>query len=526
MAPVWRVGRSLGGVRGAVYATRLASVFVTALGVLVAWALARRLFPRRPEVWLAAAAVLAVAAGASANTAAMSNEALVIPLAGLALLPIAARFGGDGALTRRRALATGALVGVAVVTKSTCLALVPMIVLAVVMVAVRRRTQWREPVVFLAWTALVGALVLAPWLAWNLHAYGSVSAAAAVDAITGPLHSVREFSAGGINGLRRMATLGYWDVSLGSRPDNPKVLAIFGAAALLGAIAVARRVRSNDTREAAALAWLATAFPLVFALVVAVIFVTFDGRSATIGRHMYPSLVAMAVLLAAGAVLVFGKRIGFVALAALAVLSTWNEVESVDRYIERDLRDAAVPVARARATYPSPMGSAEGRRSRFVLRAPPRPWASRSPRIRHRRCWSALARPLPRFVPIYADFAVGHGAVRGAVQAAVADASSRYAWSSRHQPRSARRVIGHSPKPGASSATRTRGAVRADLHARSPAAAQPIGRIRLASPVAGSGVAGSGGRRRRRSPGTTSSTARTRRVTSATLRPVSSAPLR
>lgn len=334
MTPAWVVGRELGGVRAAVYTTRAASMALASLGLVVAWLLARRLFPRRPDIWLAAPAVLAVVTGASANVAAISNEALVIPLAGATLLPLAAALHDRaGGLTRRRAIVTGLLVGLAVVTKTTCMALAPLIVVGVVGIAWLQRAGWRAAAAFVAWTAGVGGAVLAPLVAWNLHAYGATSANEAVDAITGPLQPFYTANLDGAVQILRWAFFGYWELSLTSIIDHPVALTMFGVTALVTVVAVARRWLAGERRDAFALTWLALAFPFVFVFMLFVILVVFDGRSGTIGRHMYPSLVPVAVLLAGATLLGLGRRAGFVALAALAVFVTWNEVRSVERYI-------------------------------------------------------------------------------------------------------------------------------------------------------------------------------------------------
>lgn len=334
MTPAWRIGRGVDGTRGAVFATRAASVLLTSLSLLVAWALARRLFPKRPAVWLTAPAVLAVATGATANIAVISNEALVIPLAGAALLPLAGAYaaGSDG-LTRRRALLTGLLVGLAVVTKTTCISLIPLVVLGVAGIAALQRSGWRPPVRFLLWTGVAGAATLAPWLAWNYHAYGASSANEAVDAITGPLQPFYSATPHDVIAILRWAMNGYWDLALGAILGNAIAMSLFAATAVLGVIAIVRRWLAGDRGEAFALTWLALAFPMVFATMLVVIFIVFHGHSGTVGRHMYPSLVATAVLVAAAAIAGLGRRVGFVVLAALAVLAMRGEIISADRYI-------------------------------------------------------------------------------------------------------------------------------------------------------------------------------------------------
>ena len=268
--------------------------------------------------------------GVAANPAAISNDALVLPLAGAALLPVAGSIGLGRPLTVRAGAITGLLVGLSVISKSNCLALVPLVILGVVAAAWLQARSWRAAVGFLAGGAVAGAVTLAPWIAWNLHVYGAVSADDAVDAITGPLQPHLAFGLEAVRFHLRQALYGFWDLQLTAPANNPAALALFGACAVLGFAAMVRR---RSARDRAALGFVAAAFPLAFLTMLAVIFVTFGGRSSVTGRHMYPAFVAVAVLLAAGALLTFGRRLGLVALASLAVLSLSNDVEATDRYV-------------------------------------------------------------------------------------------------------------------------------------------------------------------------------------------------
>jgi 4-amino-4-deoxy-L-arabinose transferase-like glycosyltransferase len=120
MAVPYRLAHPL-GVLAALYAVRLASLLLALTAVPIAYLLARELFPARKEAWLAAPALLVVLQGFNGNVSSVSNDALVVPLAGAVLLAVAtARRTG---LSARNAAVTGVLLGVGLCTKSQMAAL-------------------------------------------------------------------------------------------------------------------------------------------------------------------------------------------------------------------------------------------------------------------------------------------------------------------------------------------------------------------------------------------------------------------
>lgn len=183
MAGPYRLARGH-GLLSALYAVRIASVLVALLAIPLAYALARHLFPRRPEVWLGAPALLVVLQGFNGNPAAVTNDALVIPLAAGALLAFCRsarrRFdAGGGALT-------GLLVGLGLATKSNMIALVPIIGVAALTATAMRRVPFGRLVKWVVLAGVTAAEAVAPWVVWNLSRYGALSATKEVDAITGP----------------------------------------------------------------------------------------------------------------------------------------------------------------------------------------------------------------------------------------------------------------------------------------------------------------------------------------------------
>ena len=339
MAAPYRLARPH-GLLASLYTVRAASVLLSLLSVPIAYALARELFPRRREVWLAAPALLVILQGFNGNLASVSNDALVVPLAGGALLAFCrtARRGLDPI----GALATGGLVGLGLATKSNMVALVPMIGIGAVGVTMLQRLPWAR---LARWTATVGVAtvaVVAPWLAWNLATYGSPSPSAEVDRITGPMQPDYPFTLGGVREHLVSSTVGFWDFQLvGPRMSRYMVTVSVAAVVILLAglvVSVARHRRG----EATVLGWLGSSYAITAATMVAVIYGVFAGRSSTVGRHMYPALIAV-VIAVAGAAFAAGRRYGgWLALTVLANVALAAEPPLVHRMVELTYGNAIV----------------------------------------------------------------------------------------------------------------------------------------------------------------------------------------
>lgn len=331
MALPWRAAQPFGAL-SALYAVRVATVLLALVAVPLAYLLARELFPRRREVWLAAPALLVLLQGFNANLASVTNDALVVPLAAGALLA-AARVRRTG-FTGWNGLATGALLGAGLATKSNMIALFPLVGVWALCVARSRRTSVTS---FLRWCAAAaagGVATAGPWLAWNLAQYGSLSADEEVDRITGPLQPDIPHTFAGLRRHLRDATAGFWDSQLAGRQLGRYMWVVsLAGAALLAAAVVVSLVRRRR-QEAAALVWFGSAVFVAVATMLVVIFVVFGGNSSVVGRHLYPALVATVVVVAASAFVVAGPRGGWVVLAAIAAFMTTFEVDTVRRQVD------------------------------------------------------------------------------------------------------------------------------------------------------------------------------------------------
>lgn len=171
LAPVATVGgESLATVR----VLRLVGVLLLGVAVWLTWLLARRVFAddEDDEAALAAFALalcVFVLPAVVIRGVTIANTALALPLAlAVVLLCWDALERGDA----RRLVAAGAALGLALLTRLELAVLAPLL-LGVAWVLWRRGRVAAGPA-----AAAVGlpGLLLAPWLAWNLHRYGALTA--------------------------------------------------------------------------------------------------------------------------------------------------------------------------------------------------------------------------------------------------------------------------------------------------------------------------------------------------------------
>ncbi|HEX7276334.1 MAG TPA: glycosyltransferase family 39 protein [Acidimicrobiales bacterium] len=369
LVPAYWLSRPFGFV-SSIYGLRIGSVLIALAAVPLTWMLAKELFPRRPAVWLAAPAVLVAVNGFNTNLATIGNDALVVPVAALALLA-AARFHRTPNL--RTAALTGLALGAALLAKTTTLGLIGVLALPYLLLVVTRRKSLAEVLNAGAVTGAWAGAVLLPWVAWNLLTYGSPTAADASSAITGQMMARSTLSAGVLWDHVRLANMGFWDSALFSHLTGPPyervwVWTVIAAVAVGLAVALARR----DRPEAVAVAWVGTALPLAFVGMEAIVFGLFDGVGHPEGRHLYTALVPVSVLVAAAAVIALGPRWGLVAVAAVIALAFLAEQAQVRDYViatyaagrlpsdlapvvDQPLNEGFVPVSAIRVDPPCPV---------------------------------------------------------------------------------------------------------------------------------------------------------------------------
>lgn len=302
---------------------RLVSIPLGMVTIMGVYRVGRLLAPGRPAVAILAAGLTAFTPQFVYLSGAVNNDNLAIPLAVLTLATLVsmARQGTDGGDLRwRQFLLVGVLAGLARVTKFHTLVLLPVIVLALTLIAWRRRAWWR--------CALGGALALtllvcvsAPWILAVQPDGATPAAGGLVSAFVGlsdVKHAGDLAAGGGSGGLGAMLGL-LWGV-LKLEPLRWAVTlfrsywAFFGqmtvtvgdgiylGLAVVAACGAVGALRLVLARRALPLGAVILALGAIAFLGVEVLFYALMRRlpDTAQGRHLYPALPAWSLLLAAG----------------------------------------------------------------------------------------------------------------------------------------------------------------------------------------------------------------------------------
>ncbi|NPV66903.1 MAG: hypothetical protein HPY64_07140 [Anaerolineae bacterium] len=159
------------GTALAVHVARLLSVLMGTVTVLTTALIAREVFPRWPQVALAAAAFNAVLPMFAFISGSVNNDNLANMLAGLLTWQIIRLGRGDTAPSWRVYAGVGVLAGAALLAKLSLGLLVALVALALLRLSVLRR-DWRPLVVGGAISGAVALALAGWWYARNLQLYG------------------------------------------------------------------------------------------------------------------------------------------------------------------------------------------------------------------------------------------------------------------------------------------------------------------------------------------------------------------
>lgn len=325
------------GYAGSMLAAYVLRVLGIAAGVATVWftfKLAQRVTLRqaqgRPHVALLAMGLAAFNPMLLTVTTAVSNDGLVIALSAAAMWLLAECV--MGGITTRRAMALGALLGLASLAKVSGTLLLPIAVMALLAKSIlnERRSlfDWRSyrfaAIVALVWIAIAGW-----WFARNHALYGDFTGTAMMVQVAGarivPIEPIGEF-----RGFR-MTFLGIFGQT--NVPLDAWVYGLwdgFIALALAG-LAMAWLARRRDLTAQQRIMFMAMGAHVL--LVAGSIAVWTSHVSASHGRLLFPALPSVAALLAIGIAQLFkGMRLPqratawaalpFVAVAALAPIAT------------------------------------------------------------------------------------------------------------------------------------------------------------------------------------------------------------
>jgi hypothetical protein len=326
MVPAYWLGRATDGLLGSIYAVRLATLMLIAASVPLIYLLAREMFPRRPAVWLLSPAV--VVGIQLINSAAYLANDSVTGTAAAATLLVVLRARND--LRPRRAFLCGLSVGLLLLLKTTAIALVPALAIAMAWYLWVHRPPLRTTLWWFASAALGGLVVILPWLAFNLHAYGALSGGKAQAAIVVPvIGRMRP----GWAGVQLMMSHVVHSLFIVPTSAKDSVLlqhgwyvtgSICAGAGILGA-AIARY-----WDELLVVLWLLVSLPLgLLLLAVSVLSESGPGASLT-ARHLDVLVPLFAIMVGYGAVALIGSRLGAAALLSWLVAASFLE-KAADR---------------------------------------------------------------------------------------------------------------------------------------------------------------------------------------------------
>ncbi len=310
--PDWMLGARFGAL-GAIYAARIFSALIAALLAPLVYLLALTIRPGAERMALIAAGLAALLPGYVLNATQVTNDGLAA-VAGAALTLIAVKGARDG-WSRSLAAACGVVLGAAALTKLTTVGLVPLVAVAFLWPN-PQPLRWR--VAYGAAAAAIAAVIVAPWLLFNVHTYGQPVPSHSTRALLGAVFAPPTATAGYLRASARDAL----DEFVAGEPfaiipiTRPLVWLAEGTV-LLAAIGL------WISRKRLRLEWLLLLGGTAeFLWVLATPYLSGIGGLMP-GRYLYPAAAAALVLVAAGidALPLLLVRVTTVAGGAAALLS-------------------------------------------------------------------------------------------------------------------------------------------------------------------------------------------------------------
>lgn len=329
---------------------RLVSVLLAGLTVLFVFLFLREALPAVPETWTVGALGVAFLPGFAFISSGVNSDALLYP-ASAALFYTLAR-GFRRGLDRRLAIAIGAAMGVALMTKFNAVGLLPGVALALVTMSLRRERALRPRT--LALPALALGVALAPVLLemllnatlWDRPVVGATAsnydATSVHPSVGAALSYVWQFYIGPLPGMRHylsgfslktlwvfnfVGLFGWVETSFAPLVYDLALVPIAAVVGLAGrALLVQRRRMRARLGEIASYAVLALAFMLFVALASYIAHLRLGGNLAQI-RYLFPLLPlygALLVLAARGA----GHRLAPVIGTSIVALAIAHDLFS------------------------------------------------------------------------------------------------------------------------------------------------------------------------------------------------------
>lgn len=288
--PAWMMGGRFGGTFGAIYAARLFSALVAAALAPLVYLLALAIRPGGARVALVAAALAAYLPGYVLNATQITNDGLAAVL-GAAVALVAVKGARDGWSTSLAA-GCGVLLGAAASTKLTAVGLVPLVAAAFLWPGGQ---PLRRRLVAGAVAAAVAAIVVAPWVLFNLHVYGQPVPARAARDLLGSVFAAPSPKPGYLVASAKNAVSEFVaGEPFGVVPFTAQLLSLsaaWGVLVALGLVLIRRRLRLELL--------LLLGLGGDFLWVLGTPFLSGIG-GAMPGRYLYPAAAAALVLIAVG----------------------------------------------------------------------------------------------------------------------------------------------------------------------------------------------------------------------------------
>lgn len=283
------------GTDRAVHAARFISILFGALAVMATYGLAREVFPDRKSVALIAASIVAFTPQFAFISGAVSNDSSAAAMCALVLW-LTARVMQHG-FTLRRSIALGIVLSLAMLSKASSIALVPLIaIVAVFWNPIERRLTF---VSRLKWAALILGLALALAAPWYLRSWSLFGDVFGITPHLGmPWARPEAISIGAALTQLPGAITSYW-LAFGwgnlIMPDG--IYLLLNAIAVSGLLGVVLWLghEANSIQK-----WIAVILIVWSAIIFAALVRWIQLLNAPLGRLIFPAISAISILIAVG----------------------------------------------------------------------------------------------------------------------------------------------------------------------------------------------------------------------------------
>lgn len=298
--PFYAVGK-IAGMGNPAALARLLSLILGGLSIIVTYAAVVRALPRRRELALASAGFVAFLPTHVMTSSMVSNDILMELVFGAALLLMA--IGLTDGFSIRRSAGLGVIIGLGILTKMTCLALIPIAAVACFLAWKPQNTEAKTRLASVG-VCFGAALVIGGW--WFIRSgivYGDVTGMAQLQqSFLSHSKNVQDWISAGLPPLAYLQLVivwtfqSFWGVFGFMNVFMP--VWIYWALAALSLVALAGTRRALKSMEEDA--EYSSRTLMVFWITLALVAVAFLKLNMTVfqaqGRYLYPAMIPIALL--------------------------------------------------------------------------------------------------------------------------------------------------------------------------------------------------------------------------------------